>query len=116
MDKNELEKIYKILYDCDYNFRIAHRDYKNGKNAKIRKDAERKMDNEIELAKTWIYRNPDVYNLASGGDNSSATDRAMYIEETFWVLYFARDMDGILKKLKALIDSIPDATKDAQTE
>lgn len=112
MNKTELEKIYKILADCLYNFKIAHRDYKDGKNAKIRKDGERRMDNEIALAKDWIYRNRKVYEIASGGENRSDVDRAMYIEETFWIRYFARDIEEILRKLKELIDTLEEENND----
>lgn len=106
MNKTELQNIHKILTDCLYNFRIAYRDYKDGRNAKIRKDGERRMDNEIVLAKDWIYRNRKVYEIASGGENRSDFHRAMYIEETFWIRYFARDVEEILRKLKELISSL----------
>ncbi|MGE8553994.1 MAG: hypothetical protein ACN6OB_08660 [Chryseobacterium jejuense] len=106
MKKTELENIHKILSDCLYEFRIGYSDYKNGSNAKIRKEGERKMDSSISLAERWILNNREIYEIASGGNNRSEFDRAIYIEETFRINYFSRDMEEILKELKKIIDSI----------
>ena len=106
-DINNLNKIYEILQKCLDDFQDNFHDSRNGRNAKIRNSAQRKVDNAINLAQRWIESNTLVYKIASGGeDERSDYGRAVYIEETFRSDYFEKDMREILKNLKVKIDSL----------
>ncbi len=106
MNKQELENLYRILDDIHSDFLLAYPTYKNGKNKKIRDDAEGKVDSAIRLADYHIKKNWEVFELLTGGKESSDFSRAVIYDEFLLPHYFGNDMSDFLKKIREKINSI----------
>jgi hypothetical protein len=103
MTINEWEKLYEILSNEHSNFLFEYPTMRNGKNKKIRADAERKVDNSIRLSTTWIRKYADAFNLLTGGDETSDFGRAIIWSEFIRPDYFGDDMSDYLEKIKKKI-------------
>ena len=106
MNKQEWENLYRILDDIHSDFLLSYPTYKNGKNKKIRDDAERKVDNAIRLADYHIKKNWEAFELLTGGKESSGFTRAIIYDEFILAHYFGNDMSDFLKKIREKINSL----------
>jgi hypothetical protein len=106
MTKEQWQSLYNILYRIHSDFLIAYPTYKNGKNKKIRSDAERDVDNAIRLADYHIRGNWDAFKLLTGGENSSDFGRAIIHDEFLLPRYFGGDMGDLLKVIRNKINSL----------
>lgn len=106
MNKQEWETLYTILDDLHSDFLMSYPAYKNGKNKKIRNDAERKVDNAIRLADYHIKKNWEAFELLTGGKESSGFASAVIYDEFILVHYFGNDVADFLKKIREKINSL----------
>ncbi len=106
MTKEQLQEHYKILsdiYDKYYDFEYEH---KNGKNAKIRDAAFRRLQSQLSTCDFYIRRHTELYKLiTSDTDTASDFSRTISYDEFISWRYFSNDMAIFLKKLKSLIDN-----------
>lgn len=103
MDKEKWESIFKILDGIYSDFLLEYPSYKNGKNKKIRTDAERKIRLSIRLANNLIQNNPEVNYLLIGGDSVSDYGQTIIYEEFVKPNYFGDDMSDLLCKIQEKI-------------
>jgi uncharacterized protein with von Willebrand factor type A (vWA) domain len=78
--KEDWEKLSEILNSILNDFLIEYRIYRNAKNQKIKKESERKIENEISLAKIHIKRNPQAYLLLLGEENDGMAKKEIQEE------------------------------------
>ncbi len=108
MEKKQWQDIFKILYDAYSEFLMEYPTYKNGKNKKIRSDAERKMNSAIRLADFHVKNNWEVYELYTGGPEVSDYGRAVIYEEFTRPNYFGSDINKLLNQIQEKINSLTD--------
>lgn len=106
MTKKQWQELYKILNDIHSTFVIDYQTYRNGKNKKIRSDAERKIFNAIHLADYHVKKNPEVYELFTGGADVSDYGRAIIYEEFTRPNYFGHDLNKLLNQIQEKIESL----------
>jgi|SRR5690554_510185 len=106
MNKQEWEKLYDILNEQHNRFLFAYGQYKDGKNKKIRADAEREVDNAIELSIRHIRRYKECYELLVGEENVSNFDAAIILDDFQLPRHFKRDMGDLLDKIKENISNL----------
>lgn len=104
MDKTEWQSLYNILDQIYSDFYFAYRDSTNGKNKKIRAEADRKVDNVISLAVFHIKKKWEVFELLTGKD-SDGFGKAVIFDEFKLPQYFDFDMREFLEKIKQKINS-----------
>lgn len=107
MTKEQLQNVYNILDGIYSDFHFGYSDYKNGKNIKIRKDGERKVDNSISLACYHIQQNPVIYNLLVG-ENTDGYGQAIIWDEFKLPQWFRKDFPDLLQKINAKIKEMED--------
>lgn len=98
MDKNEWQSIYSKLDDILNDFLIHYPDYKNGKNIKIRSNAERKITNAIRSAEFVLSDNDEVYELLTDKGTSNYGQAIIY-DEFRQPQHFEYDMYELLNKI-----------------
>ena len=103
MTIDEWKKLYGILDNEHSTFLLEYPTMKNGRNKKIREDAEKKVDNSIRLSCTWIRRYDEAFFLLTGGDEISDFGRATIWDEFIRPNYFGHDMSDFLEKIKKKI-------------
>ena len=106
MTRKQWQDLYNILDRTHSDFLISYPTYKNGKNKKIRSDAERQMDNAISLADNHVRNNWEVYELYTGGPHVSNYGRAVIYEEFRRPSYFGGDMNKLLAQIQEKINSL----------
>ena len=106
MKKEQWQELYEILDNIYSDFHFAYSDYKNGKNKKIRDDAERKVDNAIRLADYNIKKNWEAFELLTGGENIDDFGRTIIYDEFVLPRYFAGELTEFLKKITLKIKSL----------
>jgi len=106
MTIDEWKKLYNILDAEHSTFLLEYPTMRRGRNKKIRATAERKVDNSIRLAKIWIQKYPEAFNLLTGGDDTSDFGRAIIWDEFIRPNYFGGDMTEFLEKIKKKIKSL----------
>lgn len=106
MSKQEWENLYIILNDIHSDFLSSYRTYKNGKNKKIRDEADRKVDFAISLADKKIKNNWEAFELLTGGKENSDYSRSIIYNEFLLANYFGNDMSEFLKKIQEKITSL----------
>lgn len=104
MNKVDWVQLHKILKDIYSRFLEDYSDFRNGRNAKIRKEGERQVYNHIDLAKYWIQKSPDSLNLLFP-DGANDYGKAIIWGEFIRPNYFKKDMPGYLKSIKEKIES-----------
>lgn len=97
--KEDWEKLSEILNSILNNFLIEYRIYRNAKNKKIEKESERRIENEISLAKIHIKRNPQAYLLLLGEDNDGMAKKEIQ-EELDKKEYFQELISKLLEDIK----------------
>ena len=90
-----LEKLNQIEYDS----RWPINDIKNGKNKKIRAEAERDLGYQIDIAK-YIIKEYDLLALKLG-ENRSQMDKAMWLAD--FSKYFADDIKEFIRLVEGRI-------------
>lgn len=108
MNKKEWQNLYNIFDKIHSDFLMAYPIYKNGKNKKIRGDAERDVDSAIRLADMHVKNNWEVYELFTGGPDVSDYARAIIYEEFTKPHYFGGDLNKLLIQIREKINSIED--------
>ena len=83
---------------------MNYSNYLNGRNKKIRNDAERTVNNAIQLADYHILKNEDVFNLLTGGNQITDFGRTISYDEFLLPRYFGRDMSEFLNKIQDKIN------------
>ena len=106
MNKQDWEGLYKQLEIYYLNFREYYNTSKNGSNQKIREQASKDVTSEIKLAKRYIEKYPESFNLMIGEEDVGDYNRAIVWDEFFKLDYFNNDMEEFLKKIKDKIESI----------
>ncbi|WP_264522922.1 hypothetical protein [Flavobacterium sp. N502536] len=105
MNKKQWENLYNILSRTHSDFLSAYLAYRNGKNKKNRDNAERQVDNVISLASYHIRANWEVFELLTGGENSTGFGRAIIYDEFLLPRYFGDDMRELLNAMQMKIES-----------
>lgn len=108
MNKKQWQDLHGILDNILSEFLMEYPTYKNGKNKKIRSDAERKIYNSISLADYHVKNNIEVYQLFTGGSEVSDYGRAIIYEEFTRPNYFGGDLSKLLMQIKEKINSLTD--------
>lgn len=103
MTIDEWKKLYGILDNEHSTFLFEYPTMRNGRNKKIRGDAERKVDNSIQLSCIWIRKYAEAFKLLTGGEESSDFGRAIIWDEFIRPNYFGGDMSEFLEKIKKKI-------------
>jgi hypothetical protein len=98
MNKAELDRIHN-------DFLLVYPESQNGRNKEIRKKAQKKVENAIDLAERYISQNQEAYILLTGGDNNTDFGRAIIYDEFTRSHYFGRDMYEFLDNIKEKIAS-----------
>ena len=108
MNKKQWQDIYEILDRIHSDFLLAYPTYKNGKNKKIRSDAERTVDNSISLADYHVRQNWEVYELFTGGSDPKISDysRAIIYDKFRRPHYFGGDVSKLLAQIREKINSL----------
>lgn len=106
MEKEKWESIFNLLDRIHSEFLLKYPNYIDGKNKKIRSDAERNVNSSIQLADHQIRNNPEVFYLLTGGDNVSDYGRTIIYEEFLRPNYFGNDMSNLLRKIQEKIKSM----------
>lgn len=106
MEKEKWKSIFNILDEIHSDFLLEYPHYNNGKNKKIRSDAERNIRNSIRLADYHIKNNPEVFHVLTGEDNISDYERAIIYNEFMRPNYFGNEMSDLLIKIQNKINSL----------
>lgn len=106
MTKKQWQDLYNILDRTHSDFLLSYPTYKNGKNKKIRNDAERQMDSAISLADHHIKKNWEVYELYTGGPDVTDYGRTVIYDEFRRPSYFGGDMSKLLEQIREVINSL----------
>ena len=104
MEKEEWQNEYSILAKALAEFNLNYPNYKNGKSAKTKKDAERGMNYPINLVKMRIEINLDLKRLLFDGYDSSGYGAVW--EEFFNYSFFGNDLEEFLKKINTKINNL----------
>jgi predicted AAA+ superfamily ATPase len=102
MTKEEWQTLYNKLDEIHRNFEWAYSDYKNGRNKKVRTDAERKVASLIDLAERYLLGNEEAYNLLTGEQGSDYSRAINY--EFRQPRYFSGDLNKLLKAIETNIN------------
>jgi hypothetical protein len=106
MTKAQWEEAY-LEFDKAYSELWEHeRNYKHGSNKKIREKADRQMGYVKHTIRHLFTKYPDVYVLATGGENSSDYSRTIVMDEFFQNRYIVDDMRNLLSSMKEKIKSL----------
>ena len=105
MNKEEWRRLYEILNQIHSDFYTAYHEYDKGKNKKIRKAGERRVEDAIFHADHHICKNIEAYKLLTGDDGSDYS-RAIIYDEFRQPRYFGRDLGGFLKLIQTKINSL----------
>lgn len=109
MDLEQWKKTYKVL---DEYFRIFSRQYPiydQGKNKKIRSDAEREMRAAMHGATYTIKHNPEISELLSL--DTTVFGKIIAFDEFKDPRYFRQDMPDILNKIEGIIKIMEEDNK-----
>lgn len=106
MTKKQWQELYRILNDIHSNFVVDYQTYRNGKNKRIRNDAERKIFNAIHLADYHVKKNIEVYELFTGGSEVTDYGRTIIYEEFTRPNYFGGDLNKLLNQIQEKIESL----------
>lgn len=104
MEKKEWQQLLKILESTFSDYRQNYDASRNGKNQQIRKDAQRRVDNAIDIAALWIRKYHEAYILLTG--NGTDFDRAIFWDEFIKPQWFGKDMPEFLQNLRKQIESM----------
>jgi len=105
MNKEEWEEAYKNLNEAYRELSIQERDYKNGSNKKIREKAGKEMD-YVKHRLTYLFKKyPEVYIMATGGEEASETHRIYIADELFNKRYIIGDIGNLLVSMDTKIKS-----------
>lgn len=104
MKKEGWEKLHEILSKIYSNFRTDYYNMRNGKNKKIRDRALYDVENEINLAASWIEKYPDSFDLMTGA-NANGFDKQIVWDEFILPNWFNVDMPDFLKRIKIKIET-----------
>jgi len=101
--RTALEKLNEI----EYKSRWPLYDRKNGKNQKIRADAERDLGYQIDIAK-YVIKEFDLLTLKFG-ETRSDMDKGMWMSE--FSRYFADDIKEFIRLVKLKIEELEQKQK-----
>jgi hypothetical protein len=105
MTREQWQNLYDILNRIHSDFLLAYPTFQNGRNKKIRADAELQVGKAISLADDHISRNLEAYELLTGGESNSNSGRIIIYDEFLLARYFGRDMEYFLNKIEVKIGS-----------
>ena len=106
MDKEQWQNLHNILNQIYSDFYFAYSTSKDGKNKKVRSDAERQVDNAIRLADYHIRKNWEAFELLTGGKEADGFGRAVIYDEFALPRYFGGDLSDFLNKITEKIKSL----------
>lgn len=102
MDKELLRKHYELLHRTYDEFVLREREYKHGKNAKIRKSALRYLEIYLIRIESYVAQHPELYKLLTSEDGTDF-GRAIIWDEFISLNYFSRDMAEALRTIEGLL-------------
>jgi len=105
MTTDKWKEIYSIFEKAYFDFQMEYPTTKNGKNKKIREEAERRVDSSIQLVSTWMEIHPELMELFAGKD-ARINDKASAYDDFLKPRYFQNDMPKFLNRMKEHIDSL----------
>lgn len=105
MTEEQWRNLHDILSRIHSDFLISYPTSQNGRNKKIRADADRQVDYAISSANRHIRNHREAYELLTGGENISPFSRTIIYDEFLLAHYFGRDMGDFLNKIKVKIES-----------
>lgn len=106
MEQEEKDNIIQVIESLKYfnkQYRNAYYDFKNGKNAKIRKEGLRVMGNASGMIENWLRSNDIALKIASGGERPEGFDRQSYFISIFSKANLEQEVNDIVKELEQLI-------------
>ncbi|WP_294287990.1 hypothetical protein [uncultured Chryseobacterium sp.] len=106
MKQEEKDDVLQVIESLKYfnkQYRDAYYDFKNGKNAKIRKEGSRVMENASGMIDYWLKSNEIVLKIASGGEKPEGFDRRGYFISVFSKYNLEKEIKDIIKKLEELL-------------
>jgi len=98
MNKEEFEKVYENLYQIYENSGDISFDAIRGKNAKIRKNAERQLQGYINSAISKIYEHEEILQLLT--PDSSEIGRIFFFDEFKETRCFRNDLGRLLSDIQ----------------
>jgi hypothetical protein len=106
MDKSDWVKLYSELDQTLNEYNHALHNFRNGKNATIRKSGERSLDILLSRAKNLIFQNHDLHALFDEEVKQSGDSEVFFIDEFFDWNYFHKDMPEFLERVKNHIQGL----------
>lgn len=105
MNKEQWVQLQIRLNSYLLDFRLNYSFYRNGKNKKIRDEAEGKMN----LAKNYVCKlieeTYEVYELLTGGDNVSDYGRVIIYDEFKQLRYFEDELQKFINEISKKIEN-----------
>lgn len=98
----KLKTALQKLNEIEYNSRWPLHDKENGKNKKIRADAERDLGYQVDLAK-YVITEFDLLSLKLG-ENRSDIDKSLWMSE--FRKYFSDDIKEFIRLVKLKIEEL----------
>ncbi|MBW8523827.1 hypothetical protein K0U91_01130 [Chryseobacterium chendengshani] len=102
-EKDDIQLAIESLRHFNKQYRDAYHDYRNGRNAKIRKEGSRVMDNASGMIEIWLKSNDKVLGIASGGERPEGFDRRGYFISIFSRANLEQEVKDIIEKLEKLL-------------
>ncbi|MBL7867892.1 MAG: hypothetical protein JNM71_07705 [Flavobacterium lindanitolerans] len=78
------------------------RNYRNGKNAKIRKAGYEDLKIVLMRVESYVQQHYDLYDLITGNEGTDF-QKSIFWDEFISVQYFKRDMYDALKKIEGML-------------
>ena len=105
--KNDWIELSQNLETFYRNFLLELNDYSNGKNKKIRSEADKKLSEIIDDVIYLIKKNQDAFQLLVG-KNSPEENISEFFREFKTYSWFKRDMNTYLQKIQETIKNFKD--------
>ena len=105
MNKEQWVQLQIKLNNRLLDFRLNYPLYRNGKNKKIRDEAERKVNLSKNYVCRFIEDTYEVYELLTGGDNVSDYGKAIIYDEFKQLRYFEDELQKIINEISKKIEN-----------
>lgn len=107
MTKEELKKHFDHLNSLHSKFVEHELDYHNGKNKKIREQAQKNCENQIRWLEMYVQGKNELYDMLT---KPGTTDyqKAIIWQEFTSLTFFNKDLKAALAKIEKLIETMED--------
>jgi hypothetical protein len=106
-EKDDIIQVIKSLKHFNKQYRDAYDKFKNGSNAKIRKEGARVMENASGMIDNWLKSNDKALEIASGGERPEGYDRRGYFISIFSKANLEQEVKVIIEELEKLVADEP---------